>query len=88
MWFPARIKYQDTGRAGALKEFVVHVLGPVDDNVHFEYIKKNNREAGPALVGIEFRQTGQLQPLQQRLDQYHFNFEYLNGNSDSLRFWV
>ena len=73
-------------RAGALKTFVVNVLGPEDDIAHFEYIKKNNREAGPALVGIEFKQPGQLDRLQQSLRQYHFNFEYLNGNSDLMRF--
>ena len=75
-------------RAGALKEFVVDVLGPEDDIVHFEYIKKNNREAGPALVGIEFKQPGQLERLQNSLRRRHFNFEYLNGNSDLLRFLI
>lgn len=44
-------------RPGALREFVVEVLGPDDDIVHFEYMRKNYREAGPALVGIEFKQT-------------------------------
>jgi len=76
-------------RAGALKDFVVNVLGPYDDIVHFEYMKKNNREAGPALVGIEFKQTNQMERLQTNLRQYHFNFEYLNnGSSDLLRFLV
>ncbi|MCB0855334.1 MAG: threonine ammonia-lyase IlvA, partial [Bacteroidetes bacterium] len=40
-------------RAGALREFLVNVLGPKDDIAHFEYTKKNNRDTGPALVGIE-----------------------------------
>ncbi|MCC6461586.1 MAG: threonine ammonia-lyase IlvA [Saprospiraceae bacterium] len=75
-------------RAGALKEFVVEVLGPDDDIVQFEYIKKNNRESGPALIGIECKQPGQLERLQSSLRQRHFNFEYLNGNSDLLRFLV
>jgi len=73
-------------RAGALKTFVVNVLGPDDDIAHFEYIKKNNRDAGPALVGIEFKQPGQLERLQDNLRLYNFNFEYLNGNSDLMRF--
>jgi threonine dehydratase len=75
-------------RAGALKEFVVDVLGPEDDIVHFQYMKKNNREAGPALIGIEFKQAGQLERLQNNLKSHHFNFEYLNGSSDLLRFLV
>ncbi|MCB0656065.1 MAG: threonine ammonia-lyase IlvA, partial [Saprospiraceae bacterium] len=42
-------------RAGALREFLNNVLGPDDDITHFEYTKKNNRDAGPALVGIELK---------------------------------
>ena len=39
-------------RAGALREFL-DVLGPNDDINRFEYTKKNNKENGPALIGIE-----------------------------------
>jgi threonine dehydratase len=39
-------------KPGQLKKFVNYVLGPDDDIVLFEYIKKNNKEKGPALVGI------------------------------------
>ena len=42
-------------RAGALKEFVVDVLGPSDDIAYFEYTKKTSRENGPAVVGIELK---------------------------------
>ncbi|MBX2927838.1 MAG: threonine ammonia-lyase IlvA [Saprospiraceae bacterium] len=73
-------------RPGALREFVVEVLGPDDDIVHFEYMRKNYREAGPALVGIEFKQTGQLERLRESMRRCHFSFDYLNGNSDLLRF--
>ncbi|MBS5341297.1 MAG: threonine ammonia-lyase IlvA, partial [Actinomyces sp. oral taxon 181] len=38
---------------GALRSFLEDVLGPGDDIVHFEYTKKNNRDSGPALVGID-----------------------------------
>lgn len=40
-------------RAGALKDFVNHVLNKQDDIVYFQYIKKNAREKGPVLIGIE-----------------------------------
>src|SRR5690606_38438301 len=40
-------------RPGALKLFVNEVLGPNDDITRFEFIKKTQRERGPALVGIE-----------------------------------
>ena len=42
-------------RAGALKEFVTSVLGKNDDITFFEYMKKNNRENGTAIIGIELK---------------------------------
>ena len=38
---------------GALRRFLDEVLGPNDDITLFEYVKRSNRETGPALVGIE-----------------------------------
>ena len=38
---------------GALRRFLDEVLGPDDDITLFEYVKRSNRETGPALVGIE-----------------------------------
>lgn len=38
---------------GALRRFLDEVLGPDDDITRFEYVKRNNRETGPALVGVE-----------------------------------
>ena len=38
---------------GALRRFLDEVLGPDDDIVLFEYVKRDNRETGAALVGIE-----------------------------------
>src|SRR5690606_14273454 len=40
-------------RPGALRLLVTEVLGPKDDITRFEYIKKTERERGPALIGIE-----------------------------------
>ena len=73
-------------RAGALKEFVGTVLGPKDDIVHFEYMKKNNRENGPALVGLEIPEPAELEKLKERLEQLGFQYEYLNKNDNLLQF--
>jgi len=73
-------------RAGALKEFVGNVLGPQDDIVHFEYMKKNNRENGPALVGLEIKDPKDLELLQLKLKQLGFQYEYLNSNDNLLQF--
>ena len=73
-------------RAGALKEFVENVLGPQDDIVHFEYMKKNNRENGPALVGLEIKDPNDLEVLKGNLKKSGFQYEYLNKNDNLLQF--
>lgn len=73
-------------RAGALKEFVSNVLGPTDDIVHFEYMKKNNRESGPALVGLEINKPEDLLLLKSRFHDLGFQYEYLNKNDNLLQF--
>ena len=75
-------------RAGALREFLQHVLGPEDDITHFEYSKKNNREKGPALVGIEIQNKENLDSLISRLEERKFTFEYLNQNSDLFQYLI
>ncbi|MEV0999842.1 threonine ammonia-lyase IlvA [Nonomuraea sp. NPDC050202] len=50
-------------RPGALRHFLDEVLGEGQDIIAFEYIKKNNRETGPALVGIELERAGDLDDL-------------------------
>lgn len=71
-------------RSGALKEFVNDVLGPDDDITSFTYTKKNNKESGPALVGIELKQKEDYQPLLDRMDQY--GVKYIPVNEDPLLF--
>lgn len=75
-------------RAGALKQFVSEVLGPNDDIVHFEYMKKNNRESGPALIGLEIRNPDDLKSLKERLVKLGFQYEYLNKNDNLLQFLI
>ncbi len=54
-------------RAGALKEFLTQILGPNDDITHFEYTKKNFREKGHAVVGLEIKNEKDLSPLIERM---------------------
>ncbi|MDX1939015.1 MAG: threonine ammonia-lyase [Saprospiraceae bacterium] len=67
-------------RAGALREFLNNVLGPNDDITHFEYTKKNNRELGPALIGIQLQQREDYEALLQRMEAYHINYRTLNDS--------
>jgi threonine dehydratase len=52
---------------GALRRFLDDVLGPDDDITLFEYVKRNNRETGPALVGIELGRAEDLPALLSRM---------------------
>ena len=62
---------------GQLKKFVNHVLGPTDDIVLFEYVKKNNKEKGPALVGVEFKEKDYLSPVLSKLTEFGFNYKII-----------
>ncbi|WP_139956695.1 threonine ammonia-lyase IlvA [Flavicella sediminum] len=75
-------------RAGALKEFVVDVLGPNDDIAYFEYTKKNNRDKGPAVVGVELKDKNDFQPLLTRMKEKGFLGEYLNDKPELFQFLV
>jgi len=65
-------------RAGALRQFLDEVLGPDDDITTFEYTKKNNKESGPGLVGIELRNSEDYEGLIQRMDQCGFVYKEVN----------
>ncbi|WP_298287235.1 threonine ammonia-lyase IlvA [uncultured Lutibacter sp.] len=75
-------------RAGALKEFVVEVLGPNDDIAYFEYTKKHNRDKGPAVVGIELDKKEDFEPLVARMRQKGFLGEYLNEKPELFQFLI
>ena len=75
-------------RAGALKEFVNDILGPTDDITHFEYTKKNSREKGPALVGIELKNRTDFDGLVQRMAERNFNCEYINNRPEFYHFII
>ncbi|MCM3162990.1 threonine ammonia-lyase IlvA [Metabacillus litoralis] len=69
-------------RAGALREFLVEVLGPTDDINRFEYTKKNNKDNGPALVGIELKQKEDYEPLVKRMKKKGFFVTEVNKDSN------
>ena len=75
-------------RPGALKEFVNEVLGPNDDITRFEYMKKNNKEAGPALVGIELGYKKDYDALKKNLDLYKINYTELKKDDDAFLYLV
>ena len=68
-------------RAGALKDFL-GLLGPEDNITHFQYTKKNSRNSGPALVGIELKKKSSYIPMIERFNQVKLPYHTLNDNPD------
>lgn len=68
-------------RPGALKEFVSDVLGEKDDITHFQFVKRNNKENGPAVVGLEITAIEDLERLKENLSRKKFGFTYLNDDA-------
>ncbi len=75
-------------RPGALKEFVNKVLGPDDDITRFEYIQKHNKEAGPALIGIDLKAREDYQALISHLHQFNFSYTELNKDDNLFGYLV
>jgi threonine dehydratase len=64
-------------KPGQLKNFLNNGLGANEDIVRFEYVKKTNKEKGPALVGIELKRKEDLQPLMDRLEKIGIKFHQI-----------
>ncbi|MFI5716687.1 threonine ammonia-lyase IlvA [Nocardia sp. NPDC051750] len=71
---------------GALRRFLDEVLGPDDDITLFEYVKRNNRETGAALVGVELGERTGLQPLLDRIARSPIQCERLEPGSPAYRY--
>ena len=69
-------------RPGALREFMNDILGPNDDIAYFQYSKKNNRETGPVVVGIELQNKKDLLNIEEKLNKRMIKYQYLNSNED------
>ncbi|WP_432507632.1 threonine ammonia-lyase IlvA [Kineococcus arenarius] len=71
---------------GALRRFLDEVLGPDDDITLFEYVKRSNRETGPALVGIEIPSRDDLPALLERMAAAPPSFERISAAEPLYRY--
>jgi threonine dehydratase len=71
---------------GALRRFLDEVLGPNDDITLFEYVKRNNRETGEALVGIELGSAADFDGLLTRMRSSDMHVEALEPGSPAYRY--
>ncbi len=68
-------------KAGALLTFIRDIIGPSDNLVYIQYIKKTNKEEGPALIGIEVAAKEDYDALIRRMEAHGVSYEYINQNN-------
>lgn len=73
---------------GALRRFLDEVLGPDDDITLFEYIKRSNRETGPAFVGVTLGQKEDLPGLLRRMEDSPIQIEKVSPDSALFRIFI
>jgi len=73
---------------GALRRFLDEVLGPDDDIVLFEYVKRDNREMGAALVGVEINSRDGYDPLWKRMEASPLTIQLVAPGTTAYRFLV
>lgn len=69
-------------RPGALKEFVNDILGPDDDITYFQFAKKNSREVGSVVVGLELKNPNDIHAIKNNMNSKGFEYQYLNERHD------
>ena len=83
---PGRVFEVGFGAGSMLRRFLDEVLGPDDDIAYFEYVKRSNRETGPALVGLELGHPRDLLPLLARMETSPLTIERVDPGSPLFRF--
>ncbi|TWP51024.1 threonine ammonia-lyase IlvA [Lentzea tibetensis] len=73
---------------GALRRFLDDVLGADDDIVLFEYIKRDNRETGAALVGIEIGRREDYDALWGRMKSSPLKIQLVAPGTTAYRFLI
>ena len=68
-------------KSGEILSFIRDVIGPKDDLVYIQYIKKTNKNFGPALIGIELAAKEDFADLTRRLNEHGISYEYINENN-------
>lgn len=77
-----------TQKPGQLMKFLQEVLGPHDDIVLFEYMKKNNKEKGPALVGVELADKKDYDMLVKRFEDSGLEHKEITANDMIYRYLI
>lgn len=74
-------KIEFSQKAGALKNFIISILGPNDDIILFRYTKIINQETGPVILGIESKSKEEIDVLINKMLDNKISFQRLNPSS-------
>lgn len=73
---------------GALRSFLNDVLSEGEDIIYFQYTKKNNRDTGPALVGIELPDPSDIKGLRKRMAASPLQVQEIDPSSQIFKILV
>ena len=73
---------------GALRSFLNDVLSDGEDIIYFQYTKKNNRDTGPALVGIELPDPTDIKGLRRRMAASPLQVQEIDPSSQIFKILV
>lgn len=60
------------------KYLILLYVAPHDEITNFDYTKKNNREKGPALVGIRVKHPEEFEAITKRMEQCKIAYKILD----------
>ena len=73
---------------GQLRSFLSDILGPDDDITLFEYLKRNNRETGTALIGLQLGRASDFDGLVERMNASCIDCRHLKPGTPEYEFVV
>lgn len=71
---------QFTQKPGELKTFVNQILNKNDDIVFFEYLKKNNKNYGNVLIGIQIQNKEDINTILDKMNNHNYDFYKIDKN--------
>lgn len=74
-------------RPGALRELLV-LMGPEDDIVRFEYLKKSARNFGSILIGVETKRAENFDQLNEKFERAGFTYKDITEDELVAQFIV
>mmetsp|Transcript_19605 Transcript_19605/g.17362 ORF Transcript_19605/g.17362 Transcript_19605/m.17362 type:complete len:477 (+) Transcript_19605:49-1479(+) len=73
---------------GQLKKFVNNVLNDGDDISRFEYLKKNSKEFGTVLIGVQLGDRHELESFMTRMTLEGFKYQKLDENEQLYSYLI